>query len=101
MYDYENAHALAHQEIRRLHAVIDCYKQEFKNKLQKQQIACEREISIIAAEAAQAYPEHFNNYSDVKKGFDCANNEESAAHEAGYIQGLYTALEFLTQIKKG
>tara|TARA_Y100001937_G_scaffold123004_1_gene185161 strand:- start:220 stop:384 length:165 start_codon:yes stop_codon:yes gene_type:complete len=33
MYNYENAHALAHQEIRRLHAVIDEYKQEFKHEL--------------------------------------------------------------------
>ena len=100
MYDYENAYDLARKEIRRLHAVIDEYKQEHKQTLLNQQIACEREISKIAALAAQAYPEHFNNYSDVKKGFDCTNNEESAAHEAGYIDGLYTAIGFLTQIKK-
>ena len=33
MYNYEHAHELAQQEIRRLHAVINEYKQEFKQEL--------------------------------------------------------------------
>ena len=91
----------ARQEIRRLHDVIDCYKQEFKNKLLNQQIACEREINKIATSAAQSYPEHFKTYNDVKEGFNCANNAETAAYESGCIEGLYIAIGFLTQIKKG
>ena len=35
MYNYEHAHELARQEIRRLHAVINEYKQEFKQELNK------------------------------------------------------------------